>query len=203
MRLTLTTVLSAFLIAISGPAHAVETARDILVKRKDPVAIERLLPFLSIYHQFLLYPVQQDCKNPTVWRGRPTCFIDVDVWLVNSGGIDFCLTQFPYEVTFDRLTRVVWKLKAHTLTSATTGKTYNMEFHRDHGILPFLDRFQQILGGGYGDSDVANRWWFHRLNLYSNADPTIVYLPMILQVSSTDPNDVGVCAVGDPRMVNA
>jgi len=203
MRLTRTTLIAALAIAISSPANSVETAREILANRKEQIPLEKLVPFLSIYQQFLLFPVRQDCKNPAVWRKLPTCFIDVDVWLVNSGGIDFCLTQFPYEVTFDRLTRVVWRLKQHSLTSGTTGKTYNIGFHGAQGIMPFFDRYGQILGGGLGDSDVANPWWFHRINLYTTADPTIVYLPIILQTSTLDPNDVGVCAVGDPRMVNA
>ncbi len=197
MRLTLTMIIAALACAISATARSAEEPRG-----KEVVPVERFVPFLSMYYQFLLSPTRQDCKNPPVVLLLPTCVIDVDVWLINSGGTDYCLTQFPREVTFDRLTRVVWKLKQHNVTSSTTGRTYNIEFHSDYGILPLLDMHRQVVGGGFGDGASANKWWYHRINLHSSIDPTIIYAPMILQVLSTDSNDIGVCAVGDPRMVN-
>lgn len=198
MRLTLATIIAALACALCGPA----LSADQLPKPPDD-RIRGFAPFLAKYFEFLLSPTRKDCKNPPV-MGKiplPTCIIEVDVWPVNSGGTDYCLTQFPREVTFDRLTRVVWKLKTNKLTSTTTGKSYDIEFHANQGIIPFRDMATQILGGGHGDSDTANKWWYHRINLHLAPDPAIVYVPLILQVGS-DPNDVGVCAVGDPRMVN-
>jgi hypothetical protein len=197
MRNKLTMAIAALACAISGTAYSAET-----MSKEDVVRVERLLPFLSIYHQFLLSPTPQNCKNPPVVLGLPTCVIPVEVWLVNSDGTDFCLTRLPKEATFDRLTRVVWKLNARTLTSSTTGRIYNIEFH-SNGVLPFFDRFGQLIGGGYGDGGAGgDRAWYNRLNLHSQVDPAIVYLPLILQINTADGNDVGVCAVGDPRMVN-
>ena len=192
------TLLAAMLVGVLSPTAR---AADVPAKR-EAISIEMLAPFLSAYNRYLLLPMRQDCKNPGEVSGFPTCFIDVDVSLVNSGGTDFCLTQFPRETTFDRLTLVVWKLKHRSLTSSTTGKTYNIEFHADHGILAFRDRFGQIVAGGIGDGTTPNKWWYRRWNLHTNQDRTIVYVPLILQVLSTNENDVGVCAVGDPRMVN-
>lgn len=193
------TLLAALLVAVSTPAARAAEAPG----KRDAIAIEKLVPFLADYNQFLLLPMRQDCKNPPPILGFPTCFIDVEIWLVHSGGTDYCLTQFPKEAEFDRLTRVVWRLKQHVLTSTATGKTYNISFHDDHGILAYRDRYKQIIAGGIGDGATpANKWWFHRFNWHTEVDPAIVYVPLILQTLSTDENDVGVCAVGDPRMVN-
>lgn len=193
------TLLAAMLVGVLSPTAR---AADVPAKR-EAISIEMLAPFLSAYNRYLLLPMRQDCKNPPVLLGFPTCFIDVDVSLVYSGGKDYCLTQLPKEVTFDRLTRVVWRLKTHVLSSADTGRTYDIRFHDDHGIVTYRDRYKQIIAGGIGDGATpGNEWWFHRFNWHTRVDPAIVYVPMILQVLSTDENDVGVCAVGDPRMVN-
>lgn len=185
-------LLAAVLLGALAPAAHAATAPG----KREAIPIERLAPFLADYQQFLLKDESADCK------GKLRCDIDVEVWLVNSKGVDFCLTQFPKEVRFDRPTLVVWKLKQHELTSTTTGKSFRIEFERDNGILPIRDRHWQIWGGGFGDGTAPNRWWYFRKNMYLAKDDAIVYVPLILQTLTTDDNDVGVCAAGDPRMVN-
>lgn len=197
MRVALSLIAAILLAACSATVRVAEAQT-----KRDAIPIDRLAPFLADYNRFLLLPMRQDCKNPPVVLGFPTCVIEVDIWLVNSGGIDYCLTQFPKETEFDRPTRVVWKLKQHTLTSAQTGKTYNISFHADLGIIALRDQYKQILGGGLGDGATNNRWWYHRFNLHLAKDKRIIYAPVILQTLSTDEDDIGVCAVGDPRMIN-
>ncbi len=197
MRVTLTLLITAIACAIASPARSADPS-----PKEEVNPFKDFAPFLWAYNQKLLSPTRQLCTNPPIKFGFPTCEIEVDVWLVYSGGTDYCLTQFPKEVTFDRLTRVVWKLKRHTLHSSDTGNTYYIGFHDKYGILPHIDNYGQVHAGGFGDGDTPNKWWYHRFNLYLHKDPAIVYLPLILHVLSTDSNNVGVCAVGDPRMVN-
>lgn len=197
MRVSLTLLITALAFMLSSPARSADAS-----PKGAAEVLQKLAPFVAEYNQFLLGGGTKDCTNPPVVLRLPTCVVDVDVWLVNSRGTDYCLTQFPREIKFDRLTRVVWKLKDHVLTSAPTTKTYHISFHDSYGILPQRDRYGQVLGGGIGDGSTPNKWWYRRINLYTNADPAIVYVPLILQTLSTDPNDVGVCAAGDPRMVN-
>lgn len=195
MRFAITVVMVA--LACASPAHAADAS-----PKGTPAMLQKLAPFLAEYNAFLRGGEPKDCTTFPPLPLIPTCEIEVDVWLVNSNGTDYCVTQFPAETKFNRLTRVVWKLKDHVLTSGTTGKTYNIAFHDSYGILPYRDRFGQVLGGGIGDGTTANKWWYRRFNLYTDKDPAIVYVPLILQTLSSDENDVGVCAVGDPRMVN-
>ena len=191
MHVALTFIAAALFAMSSAALHAAEAPG-----KRDVIPIQKLAPFLADYNQFLLSGEGPECK------GKTRCDVDVDVWLVNSQGIDFCLTQFPKELHFDRPTLVVWRLKQHVLTSTTTGKSFNIEFQRDNGILPIRDKHWQIWGGGFGDGTVSNRWWYFRKNMYLAKDNAIVYVPLILQTLTTDENDVGVCAAGDPRMVN-
>lgn len=195
MRLAIPVVIVA--LACASPAYP-----DTASSKEAPDMLRRLTPFLADYNALLLGGPPRDCTTFPPLPLIPTCVIEVAVWLVNSNGIDYCVTQFPAETTFNRLTRVVWKLKDHVLTSQTTGNTYNIAFHESYGILPYRDRFGQLLGGGIGDGTTANNWWYRRFNLYTDKDPAIVYVPLILQTLSTNDKIVGVCAVRDPRMVN-
>lgn len=190
MRIALTMIIAALASALSATARAAEPAA------KDVEFLRQLIPKLAVPLELTVSKSTQDCRDVSI------CRVDIELTLVTSGGVEYCVTQMPKELKFNQRTLVVWTLATRSLPAGSP--RYTFEF-QDSGIITLLNHAQMGSGGfGMGGSSPLDKWRFNRWNLHPTSGTTVYvpYLPIILQNSLTNPLDIGVCAVGDPRIVN-
>ncbi|HSW07637.1 hypothetical protein [Aquabacterium sp.] len=207
MRHVAATVLSALALTLSNQhvcaAESPPPRKN--VGRLQEMSVERLQAFLKIYVH-LLYGKDVVCaSNP--------CPIDVPVTViqfdVNQDGnlVDYCLAEFPKDIYFSGTAsgnprrRIVWRMTPSTFTG-TSGITYRFEFHEDYGILLATNPSGQITRGGQGDGVGSTDPWMYHMRNWHRAKVTAVYLPVVTHINTADASEMGVCATGDPRIVN-
>jgi hypothetical protein len=143
-------------------------------------------------YRLLMYSPPQNCLDQSCDVPITTTVVTV---MVQGQNIDVCVAQLPSEIDFTNTNpgnaplTITWKLNP-------SNPNPSMQFHATSGILTVFDPNNQL----NPDNSTPNTQMFKAQNKHK-AKAAATYVPVILyQPSAGQPP--GVCATGDPQIVN-
>jgi len=150
---------------------------------KAPVRDTELVKLIEAY-RLLFYSAPQQC-------GGADCSVQITLTVTSVDGQDICIAKLPSSIQFPNTgngqRNITWTLN--------TGG-YLVEFPTKNGIMVIDDPKTQIIPDPARTSPVA----YGAKNKH-NAKGTATYVPVVLYRSAAD-QPPGVCATGDPQIVN-
>ena len=163
--------------------------------KSDPAApplftVEQLKTFIDTYRALTQKDETQTCKVVPDSSQPYTCTIDIDLLAATAtNGKAYCVAAIPSLVIIDDADhKHEWDIQWHLVHKTYAGPVH---FHANHGIL--------VLGPSQLKSPTTGSQEFHFKHANSSGSKTF-YVPII--IAGNEQDDPGVCAAGDPKIVN-